>query len=338
MRTLALFSLKGGSGNTTLAHHLAHTWADRGEHVLLVDLDPLATLTAMCLPDAALEALWADDDARVSTIYRAVEPIDEQTGDILTPELVELRDHLTLLPGDLALASFEQCLSTGWVRALAGDASALRTLSALDRVIGRAAHESGARLVIVDMAPSLGAINRSAVLSADGMITPIAPDFAALHGLKAMGSTLARWRHEWADLQPVNGLAEPPPGRPRALGYVITQVGLLLSRPMRHYQKWNDRVPETYHRVLLGLDEVPSTTGEDPSCLGVMRNYHSLAPLAHEARKPMFHLRPGDGALGAHLSAVERCRADFDSLSRKIDDALAKHAVGAHHEAEPPHG
>jgi hypothetical protein len=41
-------------------------------------------------------------------------------------------------------------------------------------------------------------------------------------------------------------------------------------------------------------------------------------PYAQDARKPMFELKSADGALGAHLTAVQRCREDFENLARKI--------------------
>jgi len=55
-----------------------------------------------------------------------------------------------------------------------------------------------------------------------------------------------------------------------------------------------------------------------------MRHYQSLMPLAQDAQKPMFQLRPGDGAIGSQMGAVQRCRADFDALTirmlAKIDE------------------
>ncbi len=41
-------------------------------------------------------------------------------------------------------------------------------------------------------------------------------------------------------------------------------------------------------------------------------------PLAQEARKPMFALRPADGAIGGHANAVQACYRDFRALARKI--------------------
>lgn len=49
-----------------------------------------------------------------------------------------------------------------------------------------------------------------------------------------------------------------------------------------------------------------------------LKHYRSLIPLAMEAHKPMFHLKPADGAIGAHVEAVKDCRADFADLARRI--------------------
>lgn len=43
-------------------------------------------------------------------------------------------------------------------------------------------------------------------------------------------------------------------------------------------------------------------------------------PLALEARKPMFHLKAADGALGGHAKAVQDCYHDFRALARSIAD------------------
>lgn len=41
-------------------------------------------------------------------------------------------------------------------------------------------------------------------------------------------------------------------------------------------------------------------------------------PLAREARKPMFFLKPADGALGGHAQAVQDCYRDFRALAQQI--------------------
>ena len=41
-------------------------------------------------------------------------------------------------------------------------------------------------------------------------------------------------------------------------------------------------------------------------------------PMAQEANKPMFFLKPSDGAIGSHMEAVRGAYQDFKKLSRKI--------------------
>jgi hypothetical protein len=52
-----------------------------------------------------------------------------------------------------------------------------------------------------------------------------------------------------------------------------------------------------------------------------LKHYRSLMPLAMEAHKPMFHLKPADGAIGAHGEAVRDCKADFLALAKKVGAA-----------------
>jgi len=42
--------------------------------------------------------------------------------------------------------------------------------------------------------------------------------------------------------------------------------------------------------------------------------------MAQEALKPMFHLKSADGAIGAHLRAVQDARKDFEELAREISE------------------
>ena len=41
-------------------------------------------------------------------------------------------------------------------------------------------------------------------------------------------------------------------------------------------------------------------------------------PLAQEARKPMFHLKTADGAMGSHATAALEIYKDYEHLARHI--------------------
>jgi hypothetical protein len=83
-----------------------------------------------------------------------------------------------------------------------------------------------------------------------------------------------------------------------------------------------DRIPTVYRECI--LDEKPKGTvppvEQDPHCLALLKHYRSLMPMAMDARKPMFFLKPADGAIGAHVDAVSRCYDDFHELASRIAD------------------
>ena len=60
-----------------------------------------------------LEVLWPDDGPR-KTIYSAVQPLLDGTGDIDKPHLERISQTLNLIVGDLTLSATEDELSSQW--------------------------------------------------------------------------------------------------------------------------------------------------------------------------------------------------------------------------------
>jgi hypothetical protein len=103
------------------------------------------------------------------------------------------------------------------------------------------------------------------------------------------------------------------------IGYVVMQHAVRLDRPVKTYARWMQRIPDSYREAVLAEKPQPGVTiDQDPHCLSTLKQYRSLMPLAQEARKPMFSLRPADGAIGAHAQAVRDCYRDFRALARTI--------------------
>ncbi len=318
MKTIAFFNNKGGVGKTSLVYHLAWMFADRGIKTLAVDLDPQANLTAMFLDEETLEQLWPDDE-HPDTVYGAIRPILRGIGDIATPEVQMPHPNLGLIAGDLGLSRFEDKLSDAWPRCHNKDESAFRTMTAFHRLIQGGA-DWGTELVLIDVGPNLGAINRSALIASDQVVLPLAPDLFSLQGLKNLGPTLREWRQIWSDL-----LTKAPPdvavpkGLMQPMGYVVMQHGIRDSRPVKAYQRWMDRIPTVYRQAVLDESVTQAPKMEtDPYKLALLKHYRSLMPLAMEARKPMFFLKAADGAIGAHIDAVKTCYGDFLALARRI--------------------
>jgi hypothetical protein len=105
--------------------------------------------------------------------------------------------------------------------------------------------------------------------------------------------------------------------RPR--GYVVLQHETRVDRVVGAYDRWLRRVPAAYSSSVLGSPGDPQRrAAEDPSCLGLIKHYHSLAPLGQEARKPVFLLRTADGAIGAHQQAVRDAYGHFEELAQRL--------------------
>ncbi len=321
MKTLAFFNNKGGVGKTSLVYHLAWMYAELGVSVIAADLDPQANLTTMFLDDDRIEALWPDGYHR-DTIFGAIQPLLEGTGDIATPYVEQITGKIGLLVGDLALSASEDELNSQWPDCLDRKPRAFRVLSAFWRIIEAAVQKREAPLVLIDVGPNLGAINRSALIAAQHVLIPLAPDLYSLQGLKNLGPTLRRWREEWAERYPRNPVSELslPSGQMLPAGYVVMQHAVRLDRPVLAYERWMGRIPAVYRQAVLEqADEpAPAQIACDPYCLATLRHYRSLMPLAQEARKPMFALKPADGAIGGHAKAVQECYQQFQSLAKRI--------------------
>ena len=319
MKIIAFFNNKGGVGKTSLVYHLAWMFADRGKKVLAVDFDPQANLTSMFLSEDRLVELW--DGNTTNSVYESVLPLINREGDIL-PCNIEMIGEIALLPGKLALSRFEDQLSENWPKCLASDIGAFRVISAFYRVILLAAEKIAADIVLMDVGPNLGAINRSALIAADQVILPLAPDLFSLQGMKNLGPTLRDWRKGWKKRleERPQGMTFPlPKGEMQPSGYVIMQHSVREDRPVKAYQLWADRIPVYYREAVLDEPPVKGETIEtDPNKLALLKHYRSLMPMAQDAHKPIFHLTAADGAIGAHTYAVRDCYTDFLKLANRI--------------------
>ncbi|MGQ3055913.1 MAG: ParA family protein [Nevskia sp.] len=319
MKTIAFFNNKGGVGKTTLVYHLAWMMADRGLKTLVVDLDPQANVTSMFLDETRLAQIWPEEGDHPKTIFGAIRPILRGIGDVAAPHVEKFGKNLSLIPGDLGLSTFEDKLSDAWPRCHNRDESAFRTMTAFHRLIQAGGGES-TDVALIDVGPNLGAINRAALISSDHVLIPLAPDLFSLQGLRNLGPALRDWRDIWKALIPKGPKdISLPKGEIRPAGYVVMQHGVRDNRPVIANQRWMDRIPKVYRDAVLDdSSQVAPSVVTDPYKLALLKHYRSLMSMAMEARKPIFHLKAADGAIGAHGEAVRDCYGDFFNLAKRV--------------------
>ena len=334
MKIIAFFNNKGGVGKTSLVYHLSWMYSSQRVNVLAADLDPQANLTSMFLDEDKLETLWPDGE-HPDSVLGCLRPIIRGLGDLATPHLESvsadslLGSPISLLVGDLGLSSFEDKLSASWPLCSDRDESAFRVSSAFYRMLLAAGEKAVADVILVDVGPNLGAINRAALIAADYVIIPLAPDLFSMQGLRNLGPTLRRWRIEWRERSlknPAPDLALPE-GNMNPAGYVFMQHFAVGRRPVKAFDRWTQKIPREYRVSVLGeSDNADVKVDSDPHCLAQLKHYRSLMPMAMEARKPMFYLKPADGAIGAHTYAVQACFDDFQQLAGRIAAACGLEA------------
>jgi cellulose biosynthesis protein BcsQ len=162
VHTVAVLSLKGGVGKTTVALGIASAALRRGIHTLVADLDPQGNATASLDPPYT-DATLADvlETPRPSVLERAIAPSvwsDEVDVLVGSEDLEALNEPG---PDERRLASLS------------------RALDELDEAPPRGKPYD---LVILDCPPSLGRLTKSALVAADSAILVTEPTMYAVAG------------------------------------------------------------------------------------------------------------------------------------------------------------
>jgi chromosome partitioning protein len=168
---VSFFQFSGGSSKTSTVRDVGFVLARRGFRVLLVDLDPQASLTQ-----------WLGIDRDGVDLADTVFPALESDGGSLP---MPLRVHgLDVLPSTTALARAEPALLSS------GAFAALRLREALRAPAFVGAYD----VVLIDSPPSLGQITAAAVLASDFVVVPLLAQAKGAEGVQVVVDMVRAWR------------------------------------------------------------------------------------------------------------------------------------------------
>ncbi|QXC59964.1 AAA family ATPase [Aquihabitans sp. G128] len=212
MTTVAVANQKGGVAKTTTVHALGVGMAERGKRILLVDLDPQASLTWACGVDPdALEASIHDvllKRAKVTDVLHVLEPpapleVDGKAGRTGT---------LHLLPSTIDLAGAELHLLTKTGREYVLRKALAKVVDDYDRVL-------------IDCPPSLGILTINGLTAADEVVIPLQCESLSQRGVGQLLDTIEDVRdYTNEDLQVRGAIATLFDGRTKLAHQVVEQV------------------------------------------------------------------------------------------------------------------
>ena len=231
---VSVLNYKGGVGKTTITANLGADLAARGYRVLLIDMDPQASLT--------LSFYAADEFDRTFTGSRTMlhwfqSWLDEQdpielAEFVVTPPRVNqlIRDsggqldliasHLGLIDVDLDLAAF-----VGGSRFDVSSSSFLWVHRLLADSLGEAPF-ADYDVILIDCAPNFNMVTRTAVVASDHIVIPAKADYLSTLGIDYLRRKLSELVRDYNDAAGAEDID------PDVLGVIFTMIQFAGDSPI----------------------------------------------------------------------------------------------------------
>jgi len=340
---IALFNHKGGVSKTTTTFNLGWMLAEKGKKVLIVDSDPQCNLTGMVLgfkDSEEFEAIYKTEG--VNNIKDGLAPAFESRPvpiKAVTCEQIDGQPNMFLMPGHIGLAEYEVTL--GIAQELSGSLVTLQNLpGSIFHLFSLTAEKYTVDYILIDMSPSLGAINQNLLMTSDFFLVPMAPDYFSVMATDSLSMVLPKWRL-WAEQAKANSVLKKatysfPEKSPKFLGTIIQKYRLSKGKtPSAAFKKWIDEIKSTVKnklvpvlrksQMLLSDDKYTKCDANPGEPVIQMSDFNSLIALSQKHKAPVFSL--SDEQLqqkGIVLEITKKSMNQFYSLYSEGADKIIK--------------
>ncbi|AKS18135.1 AAA family ATPase [Xanthomonas campestris pv. campestris] len=307
-KLICLFNHKGGVSKTTTAFNLGWMLSLKGKRVILADFDPQCNLTGMVagfrkLDDLAglYSAAWPNNvrDALSPAFESQPRRVEGATCFTVNDQV----PNLMLLAGHIGLAEYETTL--GVAQELSGSLLPLRNLpGSLRFMLDATAEKYNADYVLIDMSPSVGALNQNLLTTCDYFIVPLQPDYFSSMALNSLSNVLPRWQRWAKTAAGIETLltADYPFPSPHAkfIGAIVQKYRPRLGKASSAFQSWIDRlkvalekelVPALASVGMLDIAQYQARAGSPPwQPIMEVADFNSLIALSQDHQVPVYAL------------------------------------------------
>jgi cellulose biosynthesis protein BcsQ len=350
--SLCFFNNKGGVGKTTLACNVASYLGETENlSVLLVDADPQCNATQLVLSDEMTEQLYASSTglSNVDSLKDVLLPLLRGDASLGTTHRVAgpetNRFAVSVLPGHPQIALLEDRLSTNWQGFMGKDLGGARVSNWNTQLLSHLKPKYD--LIIYDVGPSLGALNRSILIGVDYFMAPMGCDIFSLIGIENIANWIKQWRNYYeqayaqvksehqAALEEYKDQVRPTSeAMARFIGYTVQQY---ITKTIRNEK----RATGAYETILakipgeisdsLGPFIAPPLTINDVR-LGDVPHMFSLVPLAQTSHTPIHKLTGAEGLSGGQYQQQRQYKEFIRTLSESLMHNLRRSAKASAHD------
>lgn len=304
-KIISMFNHKGGVAKTTNAYNIGWALTQREKRVLLVDADSQCNLTSVFLKKN-FDNYYEDNQTKFENIKDGVKNAFEGSPEPIKPIKClshDLNENLFLLPGHMELSSYDPQLNLSLTASLT--LTVLQNLpGAFYKLIMMCAEENNIDYVIIDLNPSLSAINQVLFMSSDAFIVPTNPDPFSVMAISTLKTILPRWKKASDALCPqTEGASYPLPKKNMYfVGEIISRFNVRSEKPASYYLGKikeikkvvnDDLVVNLKHNSMIN----PSDTRTD-FCLAEIKDFGGLNQIAMSKNKPVIALNSTNDDLG----------------------------------------